>query len=303
VSGGGSAFLRFDGVYMLADVWCNGQHLGLHPYGYTTFQYDVTALLHTDGSANVVAVRVNNGGRNSRWYSGSGIFRHVWLTSTPPLHVQLWGVGVATQVAAGGASASATVTVTAENGGAVAIPAGAVTVTAVLAAPDGSVVATVSAPLPPLAANASADVVLSAFDVDAPALWSLGGPQQYSVLVTIADARSGAIDAVSQRFGFRSIAFSVDRGFELNGVALKMQGGCVHHDNGIVGSAAIDAAEWRRVAALKALGYNAIRTSHNPVSEAFLEAADALGVLVMEEAFDTWSDGKNSDDYHEYFTA
>lgn len=301
VSGGGRASLRFDGVYMLADVFVNGAHLGQHPYGYTTFAYDVTPLLHVDGRQNVVAVRVNNGGRSSRWYSGGGIYRHVWLTSTPPLHVQLWGVGVATAVAADGANASATVTVTVENGAAAASGAGAATVTAVLTAPDGSVVAVRSAPVPPIAANASADVALAAFAVDAPQLWALGAPQLYSVQVTVADAASGAVDAVNQRFGFRSIAFSVDRGFELNGVPMKLQGGCVHHDNGILGSAAVDAAEWRRVAVLKALGYNAIRTSHNPVSEAFLDAADALGVLVMEEAFDTWTDGKNPDDYHLYF--
>ena len=299
VASGGRASLRFDGVYMLADVWVNGAHLGLHPYGYTTFSYDVTALLHTDGRQNVVAVRVNNGGHNSRWYSGSGIYRHVWLTSTPALHVQLWGVGVSTAVAAGGASASAAVTVTVENGAAAA--SGAATVSAVLTAPDGTVVAARSAPVPPIAANATADVALAAFDVVSPSLWALGAPQLYSVQVTVTDAASGAVDAVNQRFGFRSIAFSVDRGFELNEVSLKMQGGCVHHDNGILGSAAVDAADWRRVAALKALGYNAIRTSHNPVSEAFLDAADALGMLVMEEAFDTWTDGKNADDYHLYF--
>jgi len=300
VSGGGRASLRFDGVYMLADVYVNGDHLGQHPYGYTTFAYDVTPLLHVDGRENVVAVRVNNFGRNSRWYSGGGIYRHVWLTSTPPLHVQLWGVGVATVVAADGSSASATVTVTIENGAAFASGAAA-TVTAVLTAPDGSVAAARSAPVPPIAANASADVALAAFNVDAPELWALGAPQLYSVQLTVVDAASGAADAVNQPFGFRSISFSVDRGFELNGVPMKMYGGCVHHDNGILGSAAVDAAEWRRVAALKALGYNAIRTSHNPVSEAFLNAADKLGVLIMEEAFDTWTDGKNPDDYHLYF--
>ena len=305
-SSGGSAFLRFDGVYMLADVYVNGEHLGQHPYGYTTFQYDVTRLLHTDGTENVVAVRVNNGGHNSRWYSGSGIYRHVWLTSTPALHVQLWGVGVATEVAADGASASATVTVTVENGGATA--SGAATLTAVLSAPDGTVLDSKSAPVAPIAANASADVSLEAFAVSAPLLWGLDSPQQYSVQVTVTDAAAGAgagagaVDAVNQAFGFRTLAFSVAEGFSLNGVSMKLQGGCVHHDNGIIGSAAIDAADWRRVASLKALGYNAIRTSHNPVSEAFLDAADALGMVIMEEAFDTWTDGKNSDDYHLYFS-
>jgi len=215
----------------------------------------------------------------------------------PLLHVQLWGVGVATRVADGGGSATATVTVTLENGAAAA--SGAATLTATLLGPDGGVVQVKSAPVAPVGANATLNVTLPAFAVDAPLLWDLDSPSQYSVVVSVA-AGSGATDSVAQRFGFRTLHFGVD-GFALNGVAMKLHGGCVHHDNGFIGSAAIDAADWRRVRMLKELGYTAIRTSHNPVSEAFLEACDSLGMLVMEEAFDTWTDGKNPDDYHLYF--
>ena len=301
-------FLRFDGVYMNADTWVNGVHLGSHPYGYTTFQYDVTELLHAGaGAENTVAVRVNNAGKNSRWYSGSGIYRHVWLTTTPPLHIQLWGVGVVTQVAADAsvvsapttAAASAVVTVTVDNLG--KTPSHAGVLAAALLAPNGSVVGTQSIAVASLAAGTSRNVTLPVFDVANALLWGLDTPELYTVQVTLKDGVTGAEDNVSETFGFRSISFSVDKGFQLNGQTLKLQGGCVHHDNGIIGASSIDAAEYRRVATLKNLGYNAIRTAHNPVSEAFLHAADTLGMLIMEEAFDCWEAGKNPDDYHNYF--
>jgi beta-galactosidase len=296
---GWRVFLRFDGVYMLSDTFVNGVFVATHPYGYTTHQYDITSFLHnTTGASNVIAVRVNNKGANSRWYSGSGIYRHVWLTVVPPLHIQLWGVGIDTNVIPG-SSATAIVTVSLENdGSSVSNPS---VILATLFDPYGTAIASKSIDVPTMQSGEVMNATLPIFSVDTPSLWGLETPLLYTLQAQLQDLVTGALDVVNQTFGFRSIAFSTERGFELNGVTVKLQGGCVHHDNGIIGSAAIDAADWRRVYSLKSLGYNAIRTSHNPVSESFLDAADALGVLVMEEAFDCWSDGKNSDDYHVYF--
>ena len=168
----------------------------------------------------------------------------------------------------------------------------------------GAVVATGTAAVPSLAAGGSSAVVqVAGMHVANPNLWGLNSPHLYRVRVELHNggSRGGSVDTVLETFGIRTIDFSTDGGFRLNGKRVLMYGGCVHHDNGPLGAAAIDRAEERRVENLKKLGYNAIRTSHNPVSAAFLAACDRLGMLVMHEAFDCWEQGKNPDDYHVYF--
>ena len=240
--------IEFEGVYMNATVYINGTQLGAHPYGYTTFSYDLTPHLKP-GPNNVLAVRVDQTKRNSRWYSGAGIYRRVWLNVTTPVRVAPWGVCVATpEVSAARAKVSVKTRI----------------------------------------ANSSA----------APA--KVASPRLYrAVTRVLQDGKP--IDEVATPFGVRSLEWSAEKGFLLNGKAVKMTGGCVHHDNGPLGAAAFDRAEERRVQLLKQSGFNAIRTSHNPPSPAFLDACDRLGMLVMDEAFDCWSRGKNPFDYNVSF--
>jgi beta-galactosidase len=283
--------VRFDGVYMNADFWINGHLLGNHPYGYTSFEFDLTPYLKPANKENVLAVRVRNDGKNSRWYSGSGIYRHTWLTVTAPISVPTWGVFVTTPEVS---KDKAVVKITSEVRNATQAQADVVVRARVLDAKGKTVKTTESTLHLPANETRQAEQTL---EVSSPKLWSLDAPELYSAEVEIVAARK-TVDAVSTPFGIRKIEIDAEHGFRLNGEMLKLKGGCVHHDNGPLGSAAIDRAEEWRVELLKANGYNAIRTSHNPPSPAFLEACDRLGVLVVDEAFDCWDRAKNPQDYH-----
>ncbi len=285
---------RFDGVYMNADFWINGQPLGNHPYGYTSFEFDLTPHLKPAGQENVLAVRVRNDGKNSRWYSGSGIYRHTWLTVTEPVHVPTWGVFVTTPEVS---KDKAVVKITSEVSNASRAKANVVVRVRVLDV-TGKTVTTTESKLR-LSANETRPVEQT-LEVRSPKLWSPDSPELYSAEVEIVAGRK-TVDAVSTPFGIRKIEVDAERGFRVNGQMLKLKGGCVHHDNGPLGAAAIDRAEERRVELLKANGYNAIRTSHNPPSPAFLDACDRLGMLVVDEAFDCWEQSKNPQDYHRNF--
>jgi len=286
--------VRFDGVYMNADFWINGHLLGNHPYGYTSFEFDLTPYLKPAGKENVLAVRVRNDGKNSRWYSGSGIFRHTWLTVAAPISVPTWGVFVTTPEVS---KEKAVVKIASEVRNAGKAVADVVIRARVLDAKGKTVNTTESTLHLPANKTRQAEQTL---EVLSPKLWSLDSPELYSAEVEIVAARK-TVDAVSTPFGIRKIEIDAEHGFRLNGEMLKLKGGCVHHDNGPLGSATIDRAEERRVELLKASGYNAIRTSHNPPSPAFLEACDRLGLLVVDEAFDCWERAKNPQDYHLYF--
>ncbi|HHY85173.1 MAG TPA: glycoside hydrolase family 2 protein [Verrucomicrobia bacterium] len=286
--------VRFDGVYMNADFWINGHPLGNHPYGYTSFEFDLTPHLKPAGETNVLAVRVRNEGSNTRWYSGSGIYRHTWLTVTDPIHVPTWGVFVTTPEIS---KDKAVVKITTEVRNASKARANVVVRTRILDA-TGKVLETTDSRLR-LPANETRPLEQT-LTVRSPKLWSLDSPQLYSAEVEIVAARK-TVDAVSTRFGIRKIEVDAERGFRINGQMLKLMGGCIHHDNGPLGAAAIDRAEERRIELLKANGFNAIRTSHNPPSPALLDACDRLGMLVMEEAFDCWERAKKPQDYHLYF--
>lgn len=285
--------VRFDGVYMNSDVWINGHLLGSHPYGYTSFAYDISPYLNR-GEENVLAVRVRNEGRNSRWYSGSGIYRHVWLTLTDKVRIPLWGVSVTTPKVAADA-ATVEVAVGAENrAAAAASPAVCIRIVG----PEGETAAHTEQALDVPAAGES--TVTQTLEIPAPRLWSEETPHLYHAHVELV-VDGNVVDRYAATFGIRRIEVDVEHGLRINGKVVKLRGGCAHHDNGLLGSAAIDRAEERRVELMKANGFNAIRTSHNPPSPAFLDACDRLGMMVIDEAFDCWNLGKNDDDYHLYF--
>ena len=283
----------FDGVYMNSTVWFNGQELPRHPYGYTSFSYDLTPLMRV-GKSNVLAVRADASGQTSRWYSGSGIYRHVRLTSAPPVHLAENGTSITTpQVAAGAATVRVNSAIRSDD-----TAARKVTLTTRVVDGSGKTVAT-GRVAQTVAAGAVANLE-TRINVPNPGLWSPDKPTLYRLISTLS-AGAGGTSETSTTFGIRTISFDAARGFLLNGAPLKLRGGCVHHDNGPLGSAAPDRAETRRVELLKAAGFNAIRTSHNPPSPAFLAACDRLGMLVIDEAFDAWNNGKNADDYAKYF--
>ena len=287
--------VEFEGVYMDADVWMNGQHLATHPYGYTSFNVDLTAALKV-GGPNVLAVRVDNSHqKNSRWYSGSGIYRHVWLTVTGPLHVAPWGVYVAVPQANADAAAVTVQTQVENDGGS----AQTVHIATSIFSPAGVEVAKMDS-THAVAAGATQQVSQQA-QLTHPALWSPATPQMSSVVTTITGPNGNLIDRVTTPFGVRTLAWNAAQGLTLNGVTLKLNGGCIHGDNGVLGTAAFDRAEIRKVEQLKATGFNELRTAHNPPSPALLDACDRLGMLVMEDSFDCWFAGKNSQDYHIYF--
>lgn len=285
--------ITFDGVYMKAQFWFNGHLLGTHPYGYTSFSFDLTPSARF-GSSNVLVVRVDSSGQNSRWYSGSGIYRHVWLTTTQPIHIGQWGVYVTTPRVEVG-QATVRVHTTIENKRDEEQP---VTLKSEVVDAEGKTIATGT-----VSGNVhgqSTSDMDQQIEVASPDLWSPDNPTLYRLVSTVL-VGGKVVDQKQTPFGIRSISFDAAKGFLLNGQPLKLRGGCVHHDNGPLGSCTYDRAEERRVELLKAAGFNAIRTSHNPPSPAFLDACDRHGMFVMDEAFDCWKDGKNADDYHLYF--
>jgi len=290
--------LQFDGIYMNADVWLNGQYLGNHPYGYTSFWYDITDKIKFD-QKNILAVKVKNKGRNSRWYSGSGIYRHVWLTAMEPIHVARWGTYIVTPKV-NKSSAKVQVRTRVVNS---TEQQRAVTIRTRILDSKGFETA-ITKTNQTLRRKASSELE-QILHVKSPELWSTESPALYTAVTEILETdiskKSHLLDRVETTFGIRTIHFDANEGFLLNGKPTLLKGGCMHHDNGPLGAAAYDRAEERRVELMKASGFNAIRTAHNPPSPAFLDACDRLGVLVIDEAFDMWRDKKRDDDYHLYF--
>ena len=282
--------VEFDGVYRDATVYLNGHRLGNHPYGYTSFTFDLTPNLNFTGQ-NVLAVRVDNSAQpNSRWYSGSGIYRHVRVVVTDPTHVAHWGVFVTTPKVS---DESATVSIQTKVANESPKPT-EVTVETTLYDRAGHEVGKTESPL--MIAPGKEMEAAQTMTVATPALWSPASPTLYRAVSKI--RRSGkVIDQVETPFGIRSLSWSAEKGLLLNGKPVKLTGGSVHHDNGPLGAAAFDRAEERRVELLKAAGYNAVRTAHNPPSPAFLDACDRLGLLVLDEPFDTWKANKAKFDY------
>ncbi len=290
---GREAWLEFDGVYMNSDVWINGFHLGRRPYGYSSFAYDITA--HLVPGVNLVAVRVDNSLQpNSRWYTGSGIYRHVWLTLVDPFHVAHWGTYVTTP-RADSASADVVVRTRVENDSRVAARR---LLRSLIVDGAGREVARAETTLA-LAAGRKAELE-QRLQVASPRLWSIESPSLYTLRFEVRDGQRAA-DTVATTFGIRTIAYDRDRGFLLNGRHVKMLGVNLHHDGGAVGAAVPERVWERRLEILKTMGANAVRTSHNPPAPEFLDLCDRLGFLVMAEAFDEWTVGKVTEGYHKYF--
>lgn len=286
--------IYFEGVYMNSEVFVNGVSLGVWPYGYSSFFYDLTPHLRF-GEQNVVAVRVDNSQqKNCRWYSGSGIYRHVWLTVTDKVHVDHWGVAVTTpEVSEQKATVQVKTVLKNET------PSGRrVTLTTTLFDAQKQHVGEEKTVIE-LPANGTKEVALKV-QVQQPSLWSPENPYLYEARCTVAEGDEEK-DCVTQSFGIRTIEYSAEKGLLLNGKKIILNGGCLHHDNGFLGSAAFDRAEERKVELMKAAGFNAARTAHNVPSEAFLDACDRLGMLVIDEAFDGWRESKNKFDYSIYF--
>jgi beta-galactosidase len=289
------AFIQFDGVYLNADVWFNGTHLGFHPYGYTPFYYDITPYLSTSGKPNLVAVRVKNDGLNSRWYSGSGIDRHVWLTLVNPIHIDISGGIYITTPEVNENSASVKIITTLVNSGNTGEN---ITVRTELLDPKGKAAGEANADKE--IASGKIIELMQEIEIARPSLWSIDEPRLYRAKITILKGGE-IIDRQEASFGIRSIKINAENGLVINGKPVDLIGGCYHHDNGPLGAASIDRAEERKIEILKANGFNAIRTSHNPPSPALLDACDRLGMVVIDEIFDMWETPKKEQDYHLYF--
>jgi len=282
--------VEFDGIYRDSTVYLNGHKLGTHPYGYTAFSFDLTPDLNFAG-ANVLAVRVDNSAQpNSRWYSGSGIYRHVRVVVTDPTHVAQWGVFVSTPQAKSTEAKVAILTRVANDSSNDAQVTLETTLLDKMGKKVGSAQSTLS-----IAAGKDEDAAQE-IAVANPALWEPASPTLYRAVSTI---RQGGkvIDETTTSFGIRSLAWSAEKGLLLNDKPIKLTGGSVHHDNGPLGAAAFDRAEERKVELMKAAGMNAVRTAHNPPSSAFLDACDRLGLLVLDEPFDVWKAHKVKFDY------
>ena len=259
-------YIEFDGVYMNSTVYINGEKVGYRPYGYSSFEYDITRYLR--GGDNVIAVRVDNSDQpNSRWYSGCGIYRHVWLNSTHPVHVKHWGVNVVTN---------------AKNG--------KVTVTADVTGKDYKVVNTVY--------DAEGNEV--GMKVKRPHLWSPKDPYIYKVRTQVL-VNDKEVDVVWTNTAFRNFRFDAKTGFWLNGENIKLNGVCEHHDFGCLGAALNEDALHRKLVKLKQMGVNAIRSSHNPPAPELLNMCDTMGFIVMDESFDMWRRRKTQNDYARFF--
>ncbi len=291
---GKSAILKFDGIYEESEIWVNGQKVVEHKNGYTPFWFDVTPFLNEIGKPNLIAVKVENLGRNSRWYSGSGIYRNVHLVMVPSVHIPEWGIYITTPVV-DEKTASVFVEITASND---AESESEVLCTINIKDKQGNLAGTVSESIKVSAA--SDKMIKKQIEIQNPMLWSVENPNVYSAEITL-QSDGQKMDSYTQSFGIRTVSFSADKGFLLNGKSVLLKGGCLHHDNGFLGAAAIDRAERRKVALMKANGYNAIRCAHNPPSEAFLNACDELGMLVIDEFTDMWESYKNPQDYSVHF--
>lgn len=291
---GKKVVLEFEGTYRNATVRLNNHIIAQHPYGYTSFHCDLTPYLMY-GKENVIDVNVNNSALpNTRWYSGSGIYRPVWLMVGESLHIKPWGIYVTTPEVSL-ASSNVLVRTDVENNSSVEATA---IIRSTLLDASGTTVATNETDLqiPGETSVETAQTLL----VSPAHLWSVEDPYLYTLKSEV--IREGSvIDSTETSIGIRSISFDVNNGFQLNGVTMKLKGGNVHHDCGLLGAAAYKRAEERKVELLKASGFNAVRCAHNPPSPCFLDACDRLGMLIMDEAFDVWREGKVHNDYNMFF--
>ncbi|MFF1738813.1 glycoside hydrolase family 2 TIM barrel-domain containing protein [Streptomyces mirabilis] len=286
--------VEFDGVYMDSHVYCNGEEVGHHPYGYTGFAFDLTGLLHTDGTTeNVIAVKVQNQLPSSRWYSGSGIYREARLVVTEPVHVQRWGTYVTTpDITAERAVVRVRTTVVNESGAAAEVQ-----VISRIVDPDGRTAARTST----MVAVADRADETHELTVASPRLWDFATPGHRYTLETELRVGGARVDTSRTPFGIRTFRFDPDEGFHLNGVHAKIKGVDLHHDQGALGAAISVDAVRRQMTIMKSMGVNAFRTSHNPPSPQMIQVCEELGIVMMVEAFDCWRTGKTRYDYGRFF--
>lgn len=284
----------FEGVYMNSEVYINGKSLGIYPYGYTSFSYDLTPYL-VYGKINTIVVKVDNSKqKNSRWYTGSGIYRNVWLISKHNISVPKWGIGIKTEnISAKVATVRLNTTIENKNS-----TSAEVLVKTTIFDTAGTLIAKSQQRLETSKLDKkSLETVMT---VKNPKLWSPDNPSLYIARVEVLKGKQ-LLDRLDTRFGIRSVTFTSKNGLILNGKTIKLNGGNVHHDNGSLGAAAYDRAEIRKAELLKAAGFNAVRSSHNPPSTKFLEACDSIGLFVIDESFDGWRSKKTDYDYAMYF--
>jgi beta-galactosidase len=298
--------LYFDGVYKNSEVWINGHYLGKRPNGFIAFYYDITPYLNQTGN-NTIAVKVDHSEYgDSRWYTGSGIYRNVYLIATNPVHVAVWGVNFETSlVTINSADAKIKVTLSKYPGH----PVKAL-IKSELLAPDGKVTAYAAQTIE---TDATRDVpAFQSIVINKPSLWSIEHPNLYRLQVSVY-VGGKLIDQINKMVGIRSAVFDKDKGFTLNGKSMKLKGVCIHDDAGALGVAVPQQVWERRLKTLQEAGVNSLRLSHNPHADYIYDLCDKLGLLVMDEAFDEWEIGKNkwiagwnvgkpgNDGYHEYF--
>ncbi|MEP6612023.1 MAG: sugar-binding domain-containing protein, partial [Mucilaginibacter sp.] len=288
-------YIDFDGVYQKSDVWINGHHLGFRPNGYISFRYELTPYLNFGGQ-NTIAVKVDNSVQpNSRWYSGSGIYRNVWLVTTNKVAINHWGTYVTTTDVST-KSAMVNLKVQVKND----VKSSSITVKTVIYDAAGKAISAsgefvAKANLNDTIINSNQNVT-----VKNPVLWSVERPYLYKVVTTVL-ADDKIADVYTTPLGIRYFNFDVDKGFTLNGKPMKILGVCNHHDLGSLGAAINTRALERQLQILKAMGCNGIRTSHNPPAPELLDLCDKMGFIVMDEAFDCWEWKKAEYDYHLYF--
>ncbi|GAB2684116.1 beta-galactosidase GalB [Mucilaginibacter koreensis] len=290
---GQQVYIDFDGVYQKSEVWINNHRLGMRPNGYISFRYDLTPWLQQ--GKNVIAVRVDNSAQpNSRWYSGSGIYRNVWLVTTQSIAVNHWGSYVTTpKVSSALATVKLKLNISNKTGSATAVQ-----VRTVIKNAAGAAVA--SGSIAELNLTDSVTEATQFFTINRPKLWSVDKPYLYTAVTRVYQNQK-LIDEYTIPLGIRYFNFDADKGFSLNGQPLKILGVCNHHDLGSLGAAINTRALERQLQLLKAMGCNAIRTSHNPPAPELLDLCDRMGFIVMDEAFDCWQKPKEKYDYHLYF--
>ena len=284
-------FIEFDGVYMNSDVWINGHHLGNRPYGYIGFAYDLTPFLKE--GENTIAVKVDHSlAPSGRWYTGSGIYRHVWLTKTSNIYIPQWGTFVTTpEVSKEEAKVSLQIDILNKTHNATQL-----SVKSSIINNTNTTVAT---------SNSDIEIkdsvrVVQNFTITKPKLWSPASPNMYTVKT---DVYNGGVlvDTYTTPLGVRKVEVRGSKGFFLNGEPLKLKGLSNHHDAGPVGAAVPNDVLYKRLKSLKEMGCNALRTTHNPFAPEFYVMCDTMGFMVMDEAFDGWFDAKAKHDYGNYF--
>ncbi|KAM7196272.1 glycoside hydrolase [Naviculisporaceae sp. PSN 640] len=299
-----TVYLDIDGAMSYSAVWLNGKLVGGWPFGYASFRLDLTPYLKV-GSDNILAIRLDNPLDNSRWYPGAGIYRNVWLVKVEPLHVAQYGTYITTPKVSA-QSATVNLNVTVENTGASSQQVNVVTTVHPIDAASGqpgSEVASFSKATANLAAGAK-QILSGSVTITNPALWGPVPAQKPNLYLaeTVVSLPDGAtLDTYTTQFGIRSVTYDINKGIHVNGQYVRVQGLCNHHDLGSLGAAFNLKAQIRQLEALQEMGANALRTSHNPPAPEFLELADKMGFMVMDEIFDCWQSRKTTNDFHLIF--